>query len=568
MKQRVLIVGAGPVGLSTAIELSRRGVQCRIIDRDPPRPESESRATAVHARTLELLASFGVADEILAQSRPLHGISVYSGGRRLGRATFDGLDSPYPFVAMLPQALTEQILRKRLARSGVEVEAPVELIALEPALDRVHATLRDAQGNEVATDAEWVIGCDGGHSVVRKSMNVGFVGQPISGAYLMDCRLDWTRGGPEDDGQNYLGPGKDLVLWQNPKGLTRIVVSISTQNARWHKDSPSIELMQSFLDEEPAIGARIREVTWSSAFEISNRIATSYRKGRVFLAGDAAHIHDPSGGQGMNVGIQDGQNLAWKLAAHLQGSAPENILDSYERERRPVALSVLEATGLTERLLTSASMPVNKLRDAALSLLTSSRLAQLIGRTSIAGLRIDYGKSSIVNQHESIGANWLRARPGARLGDVYAFERAPRVGRRAPNASELTRNGGQRVSLFDLIGADIRHHLLAFGGLSSADPARVEQLRQRVAPILARHAALLTGTVIVLPPMTAPEGTAFVVDQRFEAHARYGAKCECLYLVRPDGYIAFRCLGTDVEALESYLRRTFSVAQLAGAGAG
>jgi 2-polyprenyl-6-methoxyphenol hydroxylase-like FAD-dependent oxidoreductase len=559
MQQRVLVVGAGPVGLSTAIELSRRGIQCRIIDRSLPRAESESRATAVHARTLELLAAFGVADDILASSRLLRGISVYSGGLRLGRATFDGLDSPYPFVAMLPQAVTEQILRKRLAASGVVIDAPVELVGLAPALDCVRATLRDARGNEVTTTAEWVIGCDGGRSAVRKSMNVGFIGRPITGAYLMDCRLDWARGGPEDDGQNYLGPGKDLVLWQNPKGITRIVLSISTKDPRWRKVPPPIELMQSFLDEESTIGARIREATWTSAFEISNRIVTSYRADRVFLAGDAAHVHDPSGGQGMNVGIQDGQNLAWKLATHLQGWATEDILDSYEQERRPVALSVLEATGLTERMLTSASVPVNNLRDAALSVLTSSALAQLIGRSAIAGLRTDYGESTIVNGREPGWAKWLRPGSGVRLGDVYAFERAPRVGRRAPDASGLTQSGGRRVRLFDVLGGDVRHHLLAFSGLASTEPARLSRLRERVAAIVARRGAFLVGSVIALPPTMAPDATDLVVDHHFEAHARYGAKCECLYVVRPDGYVAFRSLGTDDEAIESYLRRVFTV---------
>ena len=355
---QVLIVGAGPVGLTTALELTRHGVPVRIMDKAPPRPETESRALGTFSRTLETFERLGALEHMLEEGVLVHGFSFYAGGEargeRIGRLGLDGLDAPHPTLLMLGQASTERILIERLEGLGVPVERPVEVVDVHQDGDAAHATLRDERGREEEVSAPYLVGADGARSAVRKALGANFPGLRMQGQYLVDARVDFPGGKelPGGEGHLSLGPKSLLVFGRLPGGLWRVIVSLQQDDPRMKRETPTRELMQSLVDEHPWLGARlVGDLAWASAFFISNRMVNRMRSGRVFLAGDAAHVHSPVGGQGMNTGIADATNLAWKLALALRGFGGEGLLDSYEAERRPIIAGLLKTTELSEHAL-------------------------------------------------------------------------------------------------------------------------------------------------------------------------------------------------------------------------
>src|SRR5215472_12855237 len=317
MNPPILIVGAGPTGLTAALELLRHGVSCRIIDQCPS-PSTTSKALGIHSRTLEVFEALKVLDPFLASGRKLHAFNAFAGTQRLAHVSFDELEAPYPFVLSLPQCETERILTRELRARGVEIERSKKLTALTLLSDHADVEVADLTTNRVDRSSHpWIIGADGAHSAVRKALEIPFDGEALAEDFMLaDVAIDWDR--PIDETHVFFSPAGILAALPLPgERRYRLVVDLPERlppEPVLKDTTQCLALFQAWMDRRAHSGIRISEPTWISHFRIQSRIVPTYRKGRAFLAGDAAHIHSPVGGQGMNTGIQDAFNLGWKLA--------------------------------------------------------------------------------------------------------------------------------------------------------------------------------------------------------------------------------------------------------------
>jgi len=355
----VLIVGAGPTGLTLATALRGRGIDAVVIDR-AAEMAGTSRAAVIHARTLELLEPVGVTDELVSRGSIVPRFSVRDGDRSLITIDFDELPTQHPYTLMLPQDETEAILRARLKELGGAVHQSCELASLQQDADGVKAMLTDGR----AIHADYVVGADGMHSTVREHAGIGFTGAAYADSFVLaDVRLDWDLSAAEV--MLYFAPAGLVVIAPLPGGRHRIVATVDEA-----PETPDRAFVQAILDERgpKRRPARVDEVIWSSRFRVHHRLADTYRDGRVFLAGDAAHVHSPAGGQGMNTGIQDAIALAARLGDVLRDDAAEQTLERYEAERRPVAAQVVH---LTDRLTALATVRGTSRRRARNALLRS-----------------------------------------------------------------------------------------------------------------------------------------------------------------------------------------------------
>jgi len=376
----VLIVGAGPVGLTLAASLEARGIDVVLIDK-AAEGANTSRAAVIHARTLEALHSIDVTGELVRRGTIVPRFTVRDRDRALLKIDFDGLPGRHPYTLMLPQDVTELVLTSRLGALGGTVHRGHELARLDQDADGVTATMLG--GGTVR--ASFVVGADGMHSAVREQAGIGFTGDSYGQSFVLaDVHLDWEL----DDAEVmlYLSPAGLVVVAPLPGGRHRIVATVDEAPAH-----PDRDHIQALLDargpqQRPA---RVKDVVWSSRFRVHHRLADRYRAGRVFLAGDAAHVHSPAGGQGMNTGIQDAVALAARLATVVRDGADECILDEYEAERRPIAADVI---GLTHRatLVATVRRPgVRRIRNAALRLLDRIPAVRRKLALNISGLAID-----------------------------------------------------------------------------------------------------------------------------------------------------------------------------------
>jgi 2-polyprenyl-6-methoxyphenol hydroxylase-like FAD-dependent oxidoreductase len=339
----VLIAGAGPVGLTLANELTRYGVSVRIVDKAAERTD-KSKALVLWSRTLELFDQAGYVEEFLQAGMQAHGAQISTGKEIVARVSLDDIDSRYPYALMIPQSDTERILEEHLATQGVKVERTVTLESFAIGGADVQAVLRKTSGEGETLTADWLVGCDGAHSTVRHGLGLPFEGttQP-SDWYLADGHITGL------DGQDRLHIfwHKDGILAFFPitQGRWRVVADLGPAQADGHHADPTLEEIQKLLTQRGTPGIVIKDAYWLAAFRINERKVAHYGSGRVFLAGDAAHIHSPAGGQGMNTGMQDAFNLAWKLSLVIGGVCKPSLLDSYSVERSAVGDMVLRNAG-------------------------------------------------------------------------------------------------------------------------------------------------------------------------------------------------------------------------------
>lgn len=362
---QALIVGAGPVGLTLAAELARYGVSVRLIDKSP-QPTQTSKALVVWARTLELMDRMGCKQAFLDAGLRAHGGTLRSGGRVLGHTRFDAIASAYNFALMIPQRDTERLLIDHLTGFGVAVERQVELVGFREVGEAVEATLRHADGRSETVTASWLIGCDGAHSTVRHGLDLAFEGEAQGDDWLLaDIRLEGDGAPPADEIATYLHRDGPLVIFPIPGGRARLIADVGRTDPAHPRADPSLADVQAVADQR-AGGFRVTDPVWLTHFRINERKVSRYAKGRIVLAGDAAHIHSPAGGQGMNTGMQDAINLAWKLAMVVQGQARRILLDSYSPERNAVGNMVLRNAGRMTDLATLSNPLAQGVRNLAL----------------------------------------------------------------------------------------------------------------------------------------------------------------------------------------------------------
>ena len=362
----VLIVGAGPVGLFLANECARRGVRWRLVESRSSQSEY-SKALAIFPRTLEIFDMAGIVDPFLQEANRVTSVSVVTHGRRLAHMRFTPEESPYPFIAMVPQNVTERLLVGELHRKGGDVEYETSFVSATEKDGYVTVTL-DRKGEPIKLRASFVVGCDGAHSAVRHQLNLPFEGAEYDDSFMLaDVETNETL--PADELQLCPSELRPVAIFPISATRRRIVATIQDPES----DAPSLDLVREILTQRAPSGFEARALHWSSYFRIHHRQVAQLRLGRMFVAGDAAHIHSPFGGQGMNTGLHDVWNLVWKLDLVLHGHGSEALLDSYSTERRPVIKHVIETTDFLTKAMGTPSKLAQLLRDAVIPMV--SRLA-------------------------------------------------------------------------------------------------------------------------------------------------------------------------------------------------
>jgi 2-polyprenyl-6-methoxyphenol hydroxylase-like FAD-dependent oxidoreductase len=487
MKTEVLVVGAGPVGLTMAAELARYGVSVRIVDKAAGRTD-KSKALVLWSRTLELLDRMGCGGSFVQAGRKVREADIISGGATIARVNFDGLKTPHPYALMLPQSETERLMEQHLNALGVEVERRVELIRSVADEDAVTAFLRRPDGSEETVDVDWMIGCDGAHSMVRHGLGMEFEGDTMLSHFIL-ADLHLAGGPPLDEIKTYWHEAGPLVIFPIGPGRYRVVADAGEPKAGEHTPDPTLAEVQSLLDQRGPAGVKASDPVWLSGFTINERKVADYRAGRVFLTGDAAHVHSPAGGQGMNTGMQDAINLAWKLALVCRGVAsPEPLLGSYSAERSEVGREVLANAG---RLTTIALM-----RGAVAQSIRNHLARLLFGLSPV--------KRAVTNQMSELSIGYPSSPLTRAEGHGHS---GPAAGGRAPVSAT-----GYRV------GSGDRPRFMLFAVADGGSAA-----------LLARRADLL------------------------EAETRAPFADDGIWLVRPDGYVAMTARRGEWDRVGAYL---------------
>jgi 2-polyprenyl-6-methoxyphenol hydroxylase-like FAD-dependent oxidoreductase len=554
----VLVVGAGPVGLAMAVELYRHGVQCALIDDDEgPTPLNESRALGIQARTQEVFRQLGVVDQVLAEGRPMRGAGIYSNGKRIARLEFElgKIQSAYIHPIILAQSRTERILVDRLAALGGSVAWHTALEGFTQDTDGVSAQVAGPAGARREVRARWLVGCDGSRSAVRHGLGLSFEGGEYEEVFLIaDVHIDWSM--PDDEIHMELTPEGPLIAFPLPEpGRWRLVDTTGLVDAK--EPDSIVARFRDLLTRYVAPGASVDESSWTSSFHIHRRVVNSYRVGRCFVAGDAAHLHSPAGGQGMNTGIQDAFNLAWKLALVLRGLGREVLLDSYNVERRPVAVSVLKGSDRLTRLVTLHNPLARSFRNRLLSLLSGLATVRRTASVQLSELAVNYRGGPIVAEDQG---GWLAAL-GSGLEAArsqHAFGFGPHPGDRLPDVAlrpELQANPAWDRLSSALTGP--HHHLLFFEGLA-AKPSTPTDWKTIEAMIDSKYQDIILQLhvmIVASASRSLPRQGKVLIDPDGSLHRDYGARSACLYLLRPDGYIGYRALPPDASRLRAYLER-------------
>lgn len=385
----VLIIGAGPVGLFLANECARRGVRCRLVEARSTQSE-HSKALAIFPRTLEIFDMAGIAAPFLEAANRVTWVAIVAHNRHLARIRFMPNETPYPFVAMVPQDVTERLLLAELRRKGGAVEYDTTFVSAVEHHGYVSAVL-DQNGKPVELTAAFVVGCDGAHSAVRHVLNVSFEGAQYEALFML-ADVETNEALPVDE--LHLCPSEfgPLAIFPMSKTRRRIVATVEQPEG----EVPSLDVVRRTLEQRAPAAIEALSMRWSSYFRIHHRQVGRLRVGRMFIAGDAAHIHSPFGGQGMNTGLQDVWNLAWKLVLAVRGRANEELLDSYTAERRPVIKNVIETTDRLTRVMGTPSRLAQALRDAIIPVVSRLTAFQHRFIQNLSELGIAYGGSPIV----------------------------------------------------------------------------------------------------------------------------------------------------------------------------
>lgn len=526
--EQVIVVGAGPTGVMLAIELARRGVQVRVIDKQRTRSR-ESRAIGIHARTLEAFHQLGVVDQFLELGHRVDGVAVHSRARRGASVSFGSLESPYPFLLTLGQDETQRILDHHLQRLGVTIERGVTVDSVHQGTDAVELKLSGGgRSDGRCCHADWVVGCDGAHSIVRRCLGMAFEGSDYGQDWLMtEVNIDAPL--RRDQFHLFSYQAAPMVAFPLPRGRWRVFLP-QVPNRAGERPPPTIEELERLAAERGPGAIKLSDPTLMAAFRCYRRSTHRLRHGRVLLAGDAAHIHTPAGGQGMNTGLQDAFNLGWKLALVAQDQSPETLLDTYEQERVSVAAGVLNFTHGLVRAFTVASSRNRWLRDHLLPPVTAMPPARHRYNNRLSQLSHSYRGGALAFDGRSAGRGVVAA------------------GDRLPNVSGL-RLGAKQVSTLDLL-TEPGHTLLVLTGCS--DP--------RAGTDAVRRFARFAGIVRVLTITTdaGSSGGCVAADPELRAHRRYRALTGQLLLIRPDGHLACRASLDRADIPERYLERLTS----------
>ncbi|GGA30416.1 FAD-dependent monooxygenase [Dyella nitratireducens] len=496
----VLIIGAGPTGLVLALWLTKLGVKLHIIDKTST-PGTTSRALAVQARTLELYRQLDLADAVIANGHKVPAVNLWVKGERKARVMFETIGSdltPFPFLHIFPQDQHERLLIERLEQLGVSVQRETELLRFADEGDRVLATLRGPDGAEQTWETQYLAGCDGARSQVRETLGTGFPGGTYKQVFYV---ADVDASGPSLDGQFHIDLDEADFLAVFPlagEGHARLIGTVRDERAE-HPETLRFENVSQRAIEH--LKVTVKQVHWFSTYRVHHRVTEHFRHGRAFLLGDAAHIHSPAGGQGMNTGIGDAINLAWKLAAAVTGQASDDLLDSYEAERIGFAHRLVATT---DRVFTFATA------EGRIADIVRTRLAPVVIPTV---LRFDAMREFLFRTVSQITLNY-RGCPWSEgsAGEVHGGDRLPWAA------------AGDRDNFSTLAAMTWQVHVYG-----SANAALREWCVQQDMPL-------------------------HVFDWQPE-HQAAGFARDALYLIRPDTYVAMADPQGRPEAVDNYFTR-------------
>ncbi|SDO07449.1 FAD-dependent monooxygenase [Geodermatophilus sp. DSM 45219] len=542
----VLVVGAGPAGLTHAIELARRGVAVRVVDKRPQASTQADKAIGIHCRTMEIWEDQGIVTEAMDAGIWLYGQTVFVNGVQTHQVDWAGLDElPYAHLG-LPQYDTERILGAKLASLGVVVERGVELIAFSQDDEGVTAQLRPASGELETTRAQYLVGCDGAHSAVRAGLGLTFEGGLSMFPQLFmlgDVDVDWdlpaghlvrfVRIENEDDFTGMLvcvplkGRNRYRIATLAPQRWQDAVGTGVVPPGFWQEyEPPTLADVQAAIDDLGPPGTTASNLRWSSVFRIKHGIVDRYREGRVFVAGDAAHLHPPAGGQGMNTGIQDAWNLGWKLALAVRGQAAPGLLDSYEAERRPAGKMIVD------RAVAIAFTDEMDMADEKAQFLLEMQMT------------MNYASSPLVGETAPRG-----------------FPAGPEPGHRAPDVHGLRRFGvAHPLRLFDLTRGTRSTLLLSADATASEE--QVSDLEKLAVAVRQQTRGEVGAYLVAAPDARVPllVDLPVVRDAGGSFATTYGTAGAgtAAYLVRPDGHVGFRSRPLDEDALLDHLAGVFA----------
>jgi 2-polyprenyl-6-methoxyphenol hydroxylase-like FAD-dependent oxidoreductase len=518
----VLIAGGGPTGLTAALELRRFGIPVRIID-EMEGPAATSRAVGIQARTLEEMELRGLSDEFVRIGHHATGGDIYGNGKLLVHVDFTRIASRYNFLLLLSQNDTDRILREALEAEGTGIEWGVKLAAIGQTPTGISATLEHAGGSIEEITVPYLIDAEGAHSIIRNTLGLKFKGKTLDELFALG---DVHVSGDLPNSNFHIFSSERGLLGMFPMGGShfRLVAGNAHNNqSQSLSDPPTLEELQAIYDQRSHIPARLLQLTWSSLFHINSRMVETLRVGRIFLAGDSAHIHSPAGGQGMNTGIQDAMNLAWKLALVLRGIAPEVLLDTYDQDRLPVMRSVLNRTeGLTDMIDGDSILRSFFVRMAPW--IANAEFVQDNVTARISQIALNYRDSPLSSDNFGDGT-------------LVAGDRIPDLTVRASTSPQ-----GKAEKIFSLLNPTRFTLLLA----NFADTTAIQsRLSESMSPW---HELIETYSI------SAPDG-----DAQKPFKDCFGER-PSITLVRPDAYIGFRGTQSSPDSLIKYCKQWLSPA--------
>ncbi|MFA5328704.1 MAG: FAD-dependent monooxygenase [Prolixibacteraceae bacterium] len=514
----ILIVGAGPSGLMMACQLALYDISFRIIDKKAE-PTNYSGALIVHARSLEIFKQMGIAEKAIQKGIIAGEIKISFNAKKsfvIPIRNLGGEQTEFPFMLLLEQSVTEKLLIQFLQERGIQVERKIELLKIQQDSDKVISVLKSEHGEETV-HAKYLIGADGARSIVRKLLQIPFTGKSyLSPLFVADCVA-------ETDFPH------DQICFSFSNLVTTGLFPL--KNGRWRIDGAfsgaksdlTFEDIQQNFSERAGISVKLKTADWFSVFQTNSRVAEHYRQSHCFLVGDAAHIHSPVGAQGMNTGLQDAANLAWKLAAVVQGKADEKLLETYELERRKIAQNIVRYTDWVFDFVTTQNMLIRFFRLHLVPVFLKLLYPALTKNTKLrgsffrklSGLTVHYRKSSLSVKASAKGIPDSAPKPGERLPFLTYLE------------------SGKITNIQDKI-TGTTFHLLFFS-------------RERIPEEIIRFEGKNSEVLAI-------ENIFFSVETQnlFEL---FGVKNSGFYLIRPDGYVALRSAKPDIAQLENYFQR-------------
>ncbi len=530
----IVIVGAGPTGLTLACCLAKRKVPFLILDKKPGLSQI-TKAIGIQPRTIEYFQFMGIEQKLLDQSIITQHTNMFVGTKRLAQTNYQVIQTPFPYLLSIPQFTTEQILYDHLQNLGGTILFNHELSHFEVQKDKIHLTINNTQSNNSSyqISSQYLISCEGARSSIRKQLQIPFFGLTYKTPFLFaDVDIDWSLSRQE------------MYGWFHKDGLLATAAMPNTSNWKLFADMGSqnlnrkdlnLALLQKLIHKRTGLKeVKVHNLTWIDYFTVNHRMVNRYRAGNIFLAGDAAHIHSPLGGQGMNMGIQDAFNLAWKLAKVYKKESPPNLLDTYETERLPIAKQILQRTHFSTKILTSQYRLLQFFRDQMMTRILGLKMVQKRWLPVTSQLKLDYRKSTLSKNQLSFSKQLLsRIKAGDRL----------------PSGTLVSPNQ-QAVSIYKCLEGG-EFILLILCSTNTKLPNDLSVFHHpSISPIL------ISKTSQISPPINPNDHPIYTTPDLFQKlHLPNGGLC----LIRPDGYIAYYSDQLDGSAYQAFLSQNYFI---------